>query len=90
MLSKIFSLLVFSCILIAVSLLSIGYGLTNAPEPAKMDETMNTQQICDLSRKEPWKPEIKTTCSFLQDWWKIDYTCDKKLGCVARDGKNYN
>lgn len=58
-------------------------GLYNAPRPSQQDEMDHLQTLCDLARKEPWKQEIKTSCEFMQEFWAIDYKCEKVVGCYT-------
>ena len=58
-------------------------GMSHAPQELPSDEMDMVQGICDLSRKEPWKQEIKTSCGFIQDYLAIDYKCEEIRGCYT-------
>lgn len=58
-------------------------GMSHAPQQLPSDEMDHVQGICDLSRKEPWKPEIKTSCEYIQDYMAIDYKCEDVRGCFT-------
>lgn len=67
----------------AICLIIFVIGLYNAPDRLPYDEMDHVQITCDASRREPWKPEISTSCEYMQDFFAIDYKCEKIRGCFA-------
>lgn len=58
-------------------------GLYHAPEPLQRDEMDQLQALCDLSRKEPWRADNKASCEFMQEFWALEYKCEKIRGCYT-------
>jgi hypothetical protein len=58
-------------------------GMYQAPEPAQRDQMDELQSLCDLSRKEPWRADIKVSCDFMQEFWALEYKCEKIRGCYT-------
>ena len=58
-------------------------GMHYAPEPAQRDEMDHLQVLCDLSRKEPWRADIKASCDFMQEFWALEYKCEETRGCYT-------
>lgn len=64
-------------------------GMYNAPHRDPYEELDHVQQICDESRRKPWRTEIEASCVYLQEFWAIDYKCDEIRGCYPIARSNY-
>lgn len=77
------TILCFVCFLI---------GMQHAPQPSKESESDHLQVLCDLSRKEPWRSDVVTSCKYMQEFYAIDYICNDLRGCYTevKSGQDYN
>lgn len=58
-------------------------GTYNAPQQEQRDQMDYVQALCDATRQEPWKDDIKTSCAYMQEFFAVDYKCEEIRGCFT-------